>query len=370
MIIGVPKESLRDERRVAVTPAGAHALARAGHSIIVHVEAGNGSGFSAEAYRAAGADIAFSAEEVFGRADLIVKLMPPTPEECGWMPEQRFLFSALHMGTVSSKAHEMLRDRGTTAVGIELIEDDDHSLPVLTAMSEIAGMLLPQIAARYLETTRGGRGVLLGGVAGIPPSHVVIIGAGTVGFTAARMFLGAGANVTVMDENLRRLRFIEMQLQKRVTTALAAPYNIERFVPSADVVVGAVFVHGRRAPLVVTEDDVKGMKPGSVIIDVSIDQGGCVETSRPTTLSDPVFIKHEVTHFCVPNMPSSVARTASHAFSNVMLPFVAEVSANGIDAFRGDLALRRGTYLYSGRCTHEGLAGLLGWEYQSIDQLH
>jgi len=368
MIIGIPKESLRDERRVALTPAGAHALALAGHSIIVHAEAGSGSGFLADAYRNAGTDVVFSAEEVFARADLIVKLMPPTPEECSWIPDQRFLFSALHMGAVSPAAHGMLRDRGATAVGIELIEDDDHGLPVLTAMSEIAGMLLPQIAARFLETTRGGRGVLLGGVAGIPPSHVVIIGGGTVGSTAARMFLGAGANVTVMDDNVRQLRLVDLMLQKRVTTALAAPYNIGRFVPSADVVVGSVFVHGRRAPLVVTEDLVKEMKPGSVIIDVAIDQGGCVETSRPTTLSDPVFVKHGVTHFCVPNMPSSVARTASHAFSNVVLPFVTEVGTGGIDAFRQNLSLRRGTYLFEGKCTHEGLAGLLDWEYQSIDQ--
>ena len=369
MIIGIPKESLREEKRVALTPAGANALARAGHTVIAQADAGDGSGFFAEAYREAGGDIVFSAEEVFARADLIVKLMPPTREECSWIPEQRFLFSAVHMGAVNSGVHEMLRERGTTAIGIELIEDADHTLPVLTAMSEIAGMLLPQIAGRFLQTALGGRGTLLGGVAGIPPSHVVIIGAGNVGATAARMFLGAGASVTVMDVDLKRLRFVDQQLQKRVTTALATPYNIERFVLSADVVAGAVLVHGRKAPQVVTESMVKAMKPGSVILDVSIDQGGCVETSRPTTLSDPVFARHGVTHFCVPNIPSSVARTASHALSNVALPFVAEVAEHGIRAFRENATLRRGAYLCQGKCTHEGLAGLLGWEYESIDRL-
>ena len=369
MIIGIPKESLRDEKRVALTPAGANALARHGHKIIVQAEAGSGCSFSAEDFREAGADIVFSAEEVFARADLVVKLMPPTPEECSWTAEQGFLLSGVHMGAVNPKAHGMLRERGTTAVGVELIEEADHSLPVLTAMSEIAGMLLPQIASRYLETSMGGRGTLLGGVAGIPPSHVVIIGAGTVGSTAARMFLGAGASVTAMDKDLRRLRSVDLQTHKRATTALAAPFNIERFVASADVVVGSVLIYGRQAPHVVTESMVKEMKSGSVIIDVSIDQGGCVETSRPTMLSDPVFIRHGVTHYCVPNVPSSVARTASHAFSNVVLPFLVEIGESGVRAFRENAALRRGTYLYTGRCTHAGLADLLGWDFESIDSL-
>jgi alanine dehydrogenase len=369
MIIGIPKEILRDEKRVALTPAGANALARRDHNIIVQADAGNGCGFSAEDYREAGADIVFSAEEVFARAELVVKLMPPTPEECGWIAEQGFLLSGVHMGAVNPKAHAMLRDRGTTAVGVELIEDADHFLPVLTAMSEIAGMLLPQIAGRFLETSMGGRGILLGGVAGVPPSHVVIIGAGTVGSTAARVFLGAGASVTVMDEDLRRLRFVDAQLHKMATTALAAPYHIERFLVSADVVVGSVLIHGRQAPHVVTEPVVRAMKPGSVIIDVSIDQGGCVETSRPTTLSDPIFIKHGVTHYCVPNVPSSVARTASHAFSNVVLPFLMQIGECGMKAFRENASLRRGTYLYAGKCTHEGLAGLLEWNYEIIDTL-
>jgi alanine dehydrogenase len=369
MIIGIPKETRGEERRVALTPAGAYALAKAEHSVIVQSDAGVSSGFSPEAYQGAGASLVFSGEEVFARSDLVVKFMPPTLQECSWLAEQRVVFSTVHLGSADPRVHEMLRERGTTAVGYELIEDSEHGLPVVIAMSEIAGMLLPQIAGRFLETTHGGRGVLLGGVAGIPASNILIIGAGTVGSTAARVFLGCGASVTVMDEDLKHLRTLEVLLNKSVSTILATPYNVERYVKSADVVVGAVLIHGRRAPHVVTSAMVSRMRPGSVILDVSIDQGGCVETSRPTTLSDPVFKKHGITHFCVPNIPSSVARTASHALNNVVLRFVEEIGDKGVAAFRDNSALGRGVYLYSGHCTHEGLAGLLGLEYSDIHSL-
>ncbi len=369
MIIGIPKESWDDERRVALTPAGAYALTKLGHTVIVHTEAGTGSGFPAEEYRQAGALVLFSAEEVFARADLLVKVMPPSIEECEWIPEQRFIFSTVHLGTANPLVHKALRRLRTTAIGLEFIEDSDHRMPVVTAMAEIAGMLLPQIAGRFLETTHGGRGVLLGGVAGIPASKVVIIGSGTVGTLAAHSFIGAGANVVVMGAELNRLRALELLLNKAVNTVLATPYNIERHTRSADVVVGAVLIHRQKAPHVVTEAMVRNMRPGSVIIDVSIDQGGCVETSRPTTLSDPVFKKHGVTHYCVPNIPSSVARTASHALNNVMLSFVEEVGEKGTAAIHESPTLGRGVYLHDGQCTHEGLAGLLGWDHVSIEQL-
>jgi alanine dehydrogenase len=362
MIVGIPKESWRDERRVALTPSGAYALAKAGHTVMVQAEAGVGSGFTAEAYRGAGATIVFSPEEVFARADLVVKVMPPTVEECDWMPENKFLFSVVHMGSTNPKIHELLRSRQTMAVGLELMEDAEGRLPVVTAMGEIAGMLLPQIAGRLLESTHGGRGVLLGGVAGIPASRVVIVGAGNVGSTAARVFLGVGANIIVMDDNLKHLRQIEIFLSKAVDTMLATPYNLEHCVRSADVVVGAAMIHGRKTPHVVTDAMVREMPPGSVIIDVAIDHGGCVETSRPTTLSDPSFRKHGVTHYCVPNIPSSVARTASHALSNVVLPLVEQTAESGSRAFSANRTLQSGVYLYRGHCTHEGLAGLLGWE--------
>jgi len=369
MIVGIPKESWRDECRVALTPAGVYSLEKGGHTVLIQSEAGVGSGFSDEAYREASGAIVFSAEEVFARADLVVKMMPPTAEECAWIPERKLLFSALQLGVANPVVHDMLRARQAFAVGFELIEDEEQHLPVVTAMSEIAGMLLPQIAGRFLQTNHGGRGVLLGGVAGIPASNVVIIGAGTVGSTASQVFLGCGANVIVMDVNLKRLRVVERHLAKMVNTALSTPYNIERFITTADVVVGAVLSRGHKIPHVVTESMVKKMKPRSVIIDLSIDQGGCVETSRPTTLSDPVFKKHGITHYCVPNIPSSVARTASLALNNVFLSFVEEVGDKGVAAFHDNTALHQGVYLYSGQCTHEGLAGLHGWDYVNLDLL-
>jgi alanine dehydrogenase len=369
MIIGIPKESWGDERRVALTPAGVYALSRAGHTIIVQSDAGDGSGFSADAFHQAGATIVFSAEEVFVRADLLVKVLSPTLQECRWIPEHKSLFSMVQLGAANSAALELLRQRRVLAVGFDFIEEEDRNLPVLTAMSEIAGMLLPQIAGRCLETMQGGRGILLGGIAGIPASNVVIIGAGTVGSTSARGFLGSGANVTILDEDLRRLRHLELLFSKMVNTALATPYNIERLVSESDVTVGAVLIPGRKAPHVVSEAMVRSMKAGSVILDVSIDQGGCVETSRPTTLSDPVFMKHGVTHYCVPNIPSSVARTASQALNNVVLPFVEELGEKHMSAFRQSPALRRGIYLCDGHCAHEGLAGLLGDEYVNVEVL-
>lgn len=369
MIVGIPKESMRDERRVVLTPAGAYSLAKRGHKVIVQSEAGAGCSFSNEAYREAGATIAFSPEEVFARSDLIVKVMPPTVEECGWMTEGKYLLSVVHLGSANPQVHQMLRDRHSNAIGIELIEDSERSLPVLTAMSEIAGMLLPQIAGRFLETTHGGRGIMLGGVAGVPASNVLIIGAGTVGSNAAPIFLGYGANVTVMDDNLKRLRYLEVHLSKRVNTVLSTPYNVVRYVSTADVIIGSAMIHGRISPRIVTEEMVKEMRPGSVIIDVAIDHGGCIETSHPTTLSDPVFKKHGVTHYCVPNIPSSVAQTAAHAFNNALLSFIEEISDSGTTALQSDCTLRRGVYIYDGQCTHEGLADLLSCEFISLDSL-
>jgi alanine dehydrogenase len=369
MIVGIPKESSQEERRVALTPAGVHSLSKAGQTVIAQSDAGIGCGFSIESYREAGATIAFSAEEVFARADLVVKVMPPTLQECSWMGEGKFLFSVVHLGSANPGIHQLLRSQRVIAVGLELIEDADHYMPILMAMSEIAGTLVPQIAGRFLETTHGGRGVMLGGLPGVPASHVVIVGAGTAGSAAARVFAGYGASVTVMDDNLKRLRVVDSNLPRMVNTALATSYNIARYVSSADVVVGAVWVHGQTAPHVITESMVRKMRPGSVIIDLSIDHGGCVETSRPTTLSDPVFKKHGVIHYCVPNIPSSVARTASHALNNVIVPFVEDVEEKGGESFRDNLALRRGVYLFSGHCTHEALAGLLGCEYRSLDSL-
>jgi alanine dehydrogenase len=369
MIVGIPKESWGEERRVALTPAGVHSLSKAGYTVIAQSDAGAGCGFSIESFREAGAAIAFSAEEVFARADLVVKVMPPTLQECHWIGEGKSLFSVVHFGSANPEIYRQLRAQNVTAVGLELIEDADCHMPVLMAMSEIAGTLVPQIAGRFLETTHGGRGVMLGGLPGVPASHVVIVGGGTAGATAARVFAGYGASVTVMDSSLKRLRVVDSNLPRMINTALATSYNIERYVHSADVVVGAVRVRGQTSPHIITESMVRRMRPGSVIIDLSIDHGGSVETSRPTTLSDPIFKKHGVIHYCVPNIPSSVARTASHALNNVIMPFVEDVGENGTQSFRDNLALRRGVYLFAGHCTHEGLAGLLGCAYTNLHLL-
>jgi alanine dehydrogenase len=295
--------------------------------------------------------------------------MPPTLQECHWMGEGKSLFSVVHLGSANPEIYRLLKSQQIIAVGLELIEDAGGYMPILMAMSEIAGMLVPQIAGRFLETTNGGRGVMLGGLPGVPSSHIVIVGAGRAGAMAARVFAGYGASLTLMDINMKRLRAVDSSLPQMVNTALATSYNIERYVRSADVVVGAVWVHGQTAPHVITESMVRKMRPGSVIIDLSIDHGGSVETSRPTTLSDPVFKKHGVIHYCVPNIPSSVARTASHALNNVIVPLVEEVCENAMESFRSNSALRRGVYLFSGQCTHEGLAGLLGCQYSSLDSV-
>jgi alanine dehydrogenase len=360
MIIGIPKEIYRDERRVALTPAGVNSLINLGHKVFIQFDAGIGSGFLREDYEQAGATIVFSAKEVFSRSDLLVKVMPPTPEECSWLLDESILFSILQLGVANPETHRMLKHRRTTALGYELIEDATGNLPVLTAMSEIAGKLLPQIAGRYLETTYGGRGICLSSLAGISASNVVIIGAGTVGTIAVCSFLGVGASVMVLDSDLNRLRKLQQTSTRPVNTALATSYNLSRAVEFADVLVGAVLIRGKRTPHVITEAMVKKMKTGTVIIDVSIDQGGCVETSRPTTLSDPIFVKHGVIHYCVPNIASSVARTASHAFNNVLLPYVENVAEKGNAALLDNPELKRGLYLLHGDPVHKELAALLG----------
>ncbi len=369
MIIGIPKESWRDEHRVALIPAGAFALVKAGHQVIVQADAGLGSDFTNEAYDEAGAKLVFSAGEVFERADLVVKVMPPSLQELEYLTSGKTLFSFFNYNVVNTKLMAKLVDDKCTAIGYNLIEDSVGNLPVLTTMSEIAGMLLPQIAGRFLATQEGGRGISLGGGAGIPAANVIIIGAGVVGTTAAKAFIGAGANVTVMDSDLVRLRELAKWLHNPVNTALVTPYYIDRYVESADVLVGAVMIHGQQSPHVITEAQVRRMRKGSVILDVSIDQGGCVETSRPTTHSDPVFIRHGVIHYAVPNIPAMVARTASYALNNVILPFAQLTAERGPNAFAAAASLRRGVYLFQGKCTQSTIGQLLGWPTVQIEEL-
>ncbi|HXG38114.1 MAG TPA: alanine dehydrogenase [Bacteroidota bacterium] len=367
MNIGILKEDLVNEKRVALSPAGVQSLTSAGHSVYVEKSAGSQSLFSDEEYQTAGAEIGFSPEEVINRSNVILKVSPPKPEELARCEEGQVLLSFLHLGASKRKLIETLLEKKITSIAYELIENDHGELTVLQVMSEIAGQLSMQIAGHYLQARDGGRGILLGSIPGIPPASVVILGAGTMGRTAARVALGMGASVTVLDRELARLREVENLFQWKVATGIATEYHVARATRHADVLIGAVLVKGERAPYVVTEEMVKQMKPGSVIVDASIDQGGCVETSRPTTLADPVFIRHDVVHYCVPNIPSAVPRTASTGLTNALLPYVLTLAEEGIErALTHDRGLARGVCTYDGFCVQPALSKALGFQYKDL----
>jgi alanine dehydrogenase len=368
MNIGIPKETSSEERRVALTPVGVYALTKEGHIVYVEKGAGKLSGFSDQEYRDVGAQVVFSREEVFHRSQLIAKIQPPTEEECQFLSPGEVVFSFLNLGIPRKNTIKLLLEKGATALGYELIEQPNETLPVLTAMSEIAGLLLPQIAGRLLEGEYGGRGIMLSGISGIPPANVVVLGAGVVGLNAARAFSGLGAQVFVMDKDINKLRQADKLLNKQIATSIVTPLLVEKAVRFADVLVGAVFIYGKKTPHLVSEDMVREMKKGSVIIDVSIDQGGCIETSRPTTLSSPTFVQHGVIHYCVPNIPASVARTASHALNNAVLPWVLQVARLGIDAaLKKYDCLQKGIYFYEGQSTLNTVAELFDLQYQDIN---
>ncbi len=354
MNIGIPNEISVEERRVALTPVGVYALCQEGHEVLVEKGTGESCGFSDQDFRNVGAQIVFSPEEVYRRSDLVLKVQAPTLEECDWFDSGKTLFSTLGLGQTREEVLRRLQERKVTAVGYELAQLPDGTFPILTALSELAGMLLPQIASRLLQSNLGGRGITLGGVPGIPPANVVILGAGAVGLNAARAFSAAGAQVMVMDKNVSKLRSLDHTFSKQVSTSIVTPLLVDRAVRFADVLVGAVLIRGRRTPHLVSEAQVKSMKSKAVVLDVSIDQGGCVETSRPTTLSAPTFVKHGVIHYCVPNITACVARTASHAINNSVLPWVLQVSRLGIDeALARYTCLQKGTYLRNGESTFE-----------------
>jgi alanine dehydrogenase len=370
MTIGIPKELAAEERRIALTPVGVYELVRGGSRVLVESGAGEECGFPDAAFAEVGAELIFSAEEVFRRSDLVVKVLPPTRVEAERLTSEQTLFCFFPMGLVTRDAYQVLLERGVTVIAFECIEDQAGSLPILEVMSEIAGTMLPQIAGRFLESTAGGRGILLSGISGIPGANVVILGAGVVGTNATEAFLGAGAQVLVLDRDLHRLRQIDLLFQHRASTALVTPLTIEKAVRFADVLVTAVFIHGERTPHLVSEAMVLEMKERALIMDVSIDQGGAVETSHPTTHSDPVFVKHGVIHYAVPNIPSAVARTASYALNNVVLPFVREMDERGVrEALRFDPILARGVIALGGGCTNEGLSQLYGLSFRPVEDL-
>jgi alanine dehydrogenase len=363
MIVGIPKEVKIQEYRVGAPPTAVGVLTKAGHQVLVQTMAGSGSGFADEEYVKAGATIVKSAEELYDRAEMIYQVKEPIPSEYPLLKKDQIHFRYLHLAAEEKLTH-VLMDRGVVAIAFETVELPDGSTPLLNPMSQIAGRLAIQVAAQYLGRMYKGSGKLLGGVPGVPPATVVIIGGGVVGTNAAQMALGLGARVIVVTRNLERLRYLEEVLHGRFETVASNPYNIASAVKEADVVVGGVLVKGGRAPIMVTRDMVKSMKPGSVIVDVAIDQGGCIETSRPTSHSDPIYIVDDVIHYCVTNMPGIVPRTSAVALSNATLPYALKLANKGWrEAMKTDESLAKGLNVWNGKVTNQFVAESLGLEY-------
>jgi alanine dehydrogenase len=372
LIYGVPRETQPNERRVALAPGSVGVLVANGHQVIVEHDAGKFAQFSDTDYSENGALIAYTPEEIFSRSEVICKIAPLTKAELQLIQPNRTLISAVHLGGLQPDYLKKLIEKNVTAVGFEFILSADGTNPIMTALSEIAGITSIQIASGLLSAHEGGKGLLLGGVTGIPPTVVTVIGAGAVGFQAAKTALGLGATVKVIDEEVSQLRWLEKALGRKIYTVVAQQDYINEAVTSADVLIGAVYRKGSRAPLVVTEDMVASMREGSVIVDVAIDQGGCVETSHPTTHDNPTYIKHGVTHYCVPNIASRVPQTASIAISNILGPLMLKVGdAGGIKhAMAINPAIRNGIYTYHRHITQRSIATMFGMDFMDIELLH
>lgn len=367
MIIGIPKEIKNNENRVSMTPAGVYALCKAGHQVYVETNAGNGSGFSNQEYQEAGAIIS-SSEEVFAKADLIVKVKEYLESEYKYLREDQMVFTYLHIANNEPFANALIESK-TTAIAYETVEAN-HSLPLLTPMSEVAGRMAVQIGANLLQKTNDGRGILLGGVSGVLPANVVIIGGGKVGINAAKMALGLGANVQVFDINVNTMAYIDDISNGAIHTVYNNEYNLKEAVKNADLIVGAVLLPGAKAPKIVTEEMVKTMKEGSVIVDVAIDQGGCIETcDHVTTHDNPTFTKHGVVHYSVANMPGAVPRTSTMALSNATLPYILKLANQGLDALKEDPGFMKGLNTYQGKYTCKAVASALNGEYVAAEKL-
>ena len=369
MIIGLPKEIKNNEFRVGLTPGAVSAYVRAGHTVVVEQGAGLGSGFTDQEYRAAGASIEEQAAAVWAGADMIVKVKEPIEPEYRYFRQGLLLYTYLHLAADGPLTRALL-DARVDAVAYETIIGREGGLPCLAPMSEIAGRMAVQEGAKYLEKTFGGRGVLLAGVPGVEKGNVVILGGGNVGTNACKMAVGMGANVTVLDVNLRRLAYLDDIFDKRITTLCSTRENVRRAVEQADLVVGAVLLPGRAAPKLLLREDLSAMKPGAVVVDVAVDQGGCVETTHPTTHDDPVFTVDGIVHYCVANMPGAVSRTSTLALVNATLPYGLELAGKGVvEACRADRGLLAGLNCCQGRCTFAGVAEALGLEYTDPEKL-
>ncbi|MCP9292358.1 alanine dehydrogenase [Gracilimonas sediminicola] len=369
--IGLPKEISFDERRVSLTPGGVSILKANGHEIFIEKGAGEDANFPDREYADAGAEIAYSPEDVFKKSDLILKIAPLTKDEFELLQPGQALISALHMGSQTEDYLKALTEKSITGIGYEFIRGEDKEFPIVRMMHEITGSMSVQIAAHYLESMSGGQGIMLGGISGVPPATVVILGAGITGEYAARTALGYGAQVFVMDTDLTALRRLENALDRRIITAVANHQYLSTALKFADIIIGAAMAEGERSPCWVTDEMVAGMKAGSVIVDTVIDQGGCVATSRPTTHSNPVYSEHDVIHHCVPNIPANVPRTATYALNNVLVPYILAIgNAGGVkECLWENVALRNGTYSYKKHITKKTLAKMFDMPYREIEML-
>jgi alanine dehydrogenase len=369
VIVGLPKEIKDNEYRVGLTPAGVRALHDAGHEAVVEKSAGEGSGFDDALYQRAGGTIIESADEIWARADLIVKVKEPIAPEYPRMREGQLLFTYLHLAP-DRELTKQLVERKVTGIAYETITDRHGTLPLLTPMSEVAGRMAIQVGAHYLEKMSGGRGILLGGVPGVPAARVVIIGGGVVGTNAAKIAVGMGAHVTIIDNNLDRLRELDDIFLSKISTLASSAYMIQDAISQADLIVGAVLVKGAAAPKLITQKMLKEVPNGAVIVDVAVDQGGCIETTHPTTHSNPTYYVEGVLHYCVANMPGAVPRTSTFALTNATLPYALKLANKGFfEAIGSDQGLKEGVNTFSGHCTYEAVASAQGIPYTPLDQL-
>ena len=370
MIIGIPKELKVMEDRVAITPEGVHTLYKSGHKVLIEKKAGIGSGFSDDDYKNAGASIINTAEDIYKDSDIIVKVKEPQPSEYQFLKKNQILLAYLHLAVEKSLTKELLNKK-VISIAYETIQKDDGNLPLLIPMSEVAGKMSVQIAANLLENRNKGAGILLGGIAGVPAGKVLIIGAGHVGVNAAKIAVGMGANVSIVDINTDKLRYIDNLFGSKIKTYISTETKLRELVKETDVLIGAVLIPGHKAPCIITEDMVKSMKKGSVIVDISIDQGGIVETiDRITTLDNPSYEKYGVIHYSVANIPGCVARTSTMALTNETLKYIKNIADVGIiDAIKHDKSLARGVNTFNGKLTNEGVAKALKFEYTELPSI-
>ncbi|MFQ5537491.1 MAG: alanine dehydrogenase [Gemmatimonadota bacterium] len=367
MLIGVPKEIKPDEYRVALTPAGAEMLTEAGHELVIETNAGVGSGFTDDFYEKAGAEIVSTSDEVWARAEMIMKVKEPIRPEWPKIREGQVLFTYFHFAADEELTRAFL-DTGAVAIAYETVELESGELPLLTPMSEVAGRMAVQEGAKYLEKPQGGLGVLLGGVPGVLPGKVLVLGGGVVGTNAAKMAAGMGARVSILDINLDRLRYLDDVMPANVNLLFSTRYAIRKQIEDADLIVGAVLIPGAKAPHLIVRDDLKLMRPGTVIVDVAVDQGGCVETIKPTTHHDPVYVVDDVIHYAVANMPGGVPRTSTLALTNATLPYALALAGKGWQrACLEDRALKLGVNAVAGKVTYPGVAEAFGMELHDVD---